>query len=36
MKGYYVADGFMGYVNGDYQLFADEADYREWFEDEEA
>ena len=36
MKGYYVADGYMGYVNGDYPLFADETDYREWFEDEEA
>ena len=35
MKGYYVADGYMGYVNGDYRLFADETDYREWFEDEE-
>ena len=36
MKGYYVADGYMGYVNGGYRLFADETDYRECFEDEEA
>ena len=36
MKGYYVADGYMGYVNGDYRLFADEMDYRECFEEEEA
>ena len=36
MKGYYAADGYMGYVNSDYRLFADETDYREWFEDEEA
>ena len=33
MKGYYVPDGFMGYVDGDYLLFADERDYREYLED---
>ena len=30
MKGYVVADGYMGYVNGRYMLFADEEDYREY------
>jgi len=29
MKGYVVDSGYMGYVNGEYMLFADEADYRE-------
>ena len=33
MKGYTVADGYMGYVDGDYLLFASEADYREYMED---
>jgi len=27
MKGYYTSTGYMGYVNGNYQLFATEADY---------
>ena len=35
MKGYTTENGYMGYVNGDYQLFASEADYREWMEDQE-
>ena len=35
MKGYYVGEGYMGYVDGSYRLFADENDYREWMEDEE-
>lgn len=30
MKGYFVADGYMGYVNGKYMLFADEEDYRDY------
>ncbi len=30
MKGYFVADGYMGYVDGRYMLFADEDDYREY------
>lgn len=30
MKGYFVADGYMGYVNGTYMLFADEEDYRDY------
>lgn len=33
MKGYNTSDGYMGYVNGEYLLFASEADYREWMED---
>ena len=31
MKGYVVEEGYMGYVNGAYMLFADEEDYREYF-----
>ncbi len=27
MKGYVTESGYMGYVNGSYMLFADEADY---------
>ena len=27
MKGYYTSYGFMGYVNGEYILFATESDY---------
>ena len=30
IKGYWVADGYMGYVNGTYILFATERDYIEW------
>lgn len=33
MKGYYIADGYMGLIDGTYQLFADETDYREYLED---
>ena len=33
MKGYVVSDGYMGYVNGKYMLFADEEDYRDFIED---
>ncbi len=32
MKGYNTENGYMGYVNGEYLLFACEADYREWME----
>ncbi len=32
IKGYYVPDGYMGYVNGVYQLFASEIDYKEYLE----
>ena len=34
MKGYTTENGYMGYVDGNYQLFASEADYREWMEDQ--
>ena len=30
MKGYWVADGYMGMVNGGYMLFACEEDYRDY------
>lgn len=33
MKGYYVAAGYMGYVDGEYILFADECDYFEYMEE---
>lgn len=29
MKGYTVAEGYMGYVNGVYMLFSNETDYIE-------
>ena len=29
MKGYVVDSGYMGYVDGEYMLFADEQDYKE-------
>ena len=32
MKGYNIADGYMGYVDGEYVLFASEADYKEYME----
>lgn len=34
MKGYNTENGYMGYVGDEYQLFASEADYREWMEDQ--
>ena len=33
MKGYMTENGYMGYVDGSYMLFADERDYREFLED---
>ena len=33
MKGYVTANGYMGYVDGDYVLFASEEDYREYFKE---
>ena len=32
-KGYHVPDGYFGLVNGQYMLFASEADYLEYLED---
>ena len=34
MKGYSIGDGYMGYVNGRYMLFASEAEYRDYIEEE--
>ena len=34
MKGYVVASGYMGYLNGEYVLFADEQEYKEIFSEE--
>lgn len=33
MKGYVIEAGYMGYVEGNYMLFADEEDYREYFKE---
>jgi len=30
MKGYSTENGYMGYVDGKYMLFATESDYREF------
>lgn len=32
MKGYVVNNGYMGFVNGDYMLFASEEDYLDYLE----
>ena len=34
MKGYVVERGYMGYMNGQYLLFADESDYVEQMREE--
>ena len=34
MKGYFVDNGYMGYVNGRYMLFSCEEDYREYMSEE--
>lgn len=33
MKGYTTAEGYMGFVNGRYMLFASETEYKEYVED---
>lgn len=33
MKGYFTPNGYMGYVDGTYMLFASEDDYRSYLED---
>ena len=33
MKGYFVDEGYMGFVDGKYQLFADERDYYDYLEE---
>ena len=35
MKGYTVADGYMGYLNGKYRLFVSEEEYCEAYEEVE-
>ena len=35
MKGYSIADGYMGYVDGRYMLFASENEYEEWIATED-
>ena len=30
MKGYYTSDGYMGFVDGRYMLFACESDYEDY------
>lgn len=30
MKGYDVPEGYMGFVNGEYMLFSNESDYKEY------
>ena len=32
MKGYAVESGYMGYVDGEYMLFASETDYADYME----
>ena len=36
MKGYYIEEGYMGYVDGRYCLFASEEDYLDFLDGEEA
>jgi len=31
MKGFFTSEGYMGYIDGSYMLFADEDDYREFY-----
>ena len=33
MKGYVVSNGYLGYVNGKYMLFATETDYIEYVDE---
>lgn len=33
MKGYPVSNGYMGYVDGQYMLFASESEYIEYFKE---
>ncbi len=33
MKGYFVSNGYMGFVDGEYMLFASEADYYDFLEE---
>lgn len=33
MKGYFTAEGYMGYIDGEYRLFVSYDEYREMYED---
>ena len=33
MRGYFTHNGYMGYVAGEYMLFASETDYEEYMEE---
>lgn len=33
MSGYFTYNGYMGYVDGEYMLFASEADYADYMEE---
>ena len=33
MKGYYTANGYWGYVDGAYMLFASESDFQDFLRD---
>ncbi len=33
MKGFFTSEGYMGYIDGSYMLFADEDDYREFYKE---
>lgn len=33
MKGYNTSNGYMGYVEGEYMLFASESEYYDYMED---
>ena len=35
MKGYYVSQGYMGYVSGEYRLFSCEGEYIEYMEEDQ-
>ena len=35
MKGYLTGNGYMGYVNGQYMLFASEGEYADFMCDED-
>ena len=35
MKGFPVQEGYMGFVNGEYRLFATEQDYVEYYKSTE-
>jgi len=35
MKGYFNGSGYMGWINGEYQLFANDSDYYEAYDEAE-